>query len=57
MDPYEGYQTPFGFDHFDLEPMSFSKPMNNPYSNYYDPGWRNHHNFFWQEQAMGNSAP
>jgi len=45
MDPYEGYQTHFGFDHFDLEYVAFSRPANNPYSDYYDPGWRNHSNF------------
>jgi hypothetical protein len=56
IDPYEGYQTHFGFDHFDLEPMAFSRPANNPYSDYYDLGWRNHPNFSWQNQATGNSA-
>jgi hypothetical protein len=56
MDSYEGYQTHFGFDHFELEPMAFSRLVNNPYSNYYDLGWRNHHNFSWQDQATRNSA-
>jgi len=44
-DPYEGYQTHFVFDYFDLELEAFSRPANNPYSDYYDSGWRNHHNF------------
>jgi hypothetical protein len=30
MDPCEGYQTHFDFDHFDLEPVVFSRPANNP---------------------------
>ncbi len=49
--------THFGFDHFDLEPVTLSRPENDPYSNYYDLGWRNRPNFSWQAQAMGNSAP
>lgn len=57
MDPYEGDQTHFGFDHFDLEPEAFSRPSNNPYSDYYDPGWKNHHNFSCQDKATRNSAP
>ncbi len=57
MDPYDGYQTHLVFDHFDLELVAFSRPVNNPYSDYYDPRWRNHHNFFWHDQATGNSAP
>jgi hypothetical protein len=57
MDPYKGYQTHFGFDHFDLEPIAFSRPANNPYSDYYDPGWKNHHIISWEAQAAGNSAP
>jgi len=56
-DPYVGYQTHFGFDHFDLEPEAFSRPPNKPYSDYYDLGWINHHNFSWHDQATGNSAP
>jgi hypothetical protein len=56
-DPYESYQTHFGFDHFDLKPAAFSRPVNNPYSDYYDPGWRNHPNFAWQDQATRNLAP
>jgi hypothetical protein len=57
MNPYEGYQTYFGFDHFDLEPVAFSRPANNPYSDYYDPGWRNHPNLSWQYQATRYLAP
>ena len=29
-------------------------PQNNPYSNTYNVGWRNHPNFSWKEQ--GNSG-
>jgi hypothetical protein len=58
MDPYESYQTHFGFDHFDLKPMAFSKLGIDPYFNYYNPGWRNHPNCSWKAQAMGiNSTP
>jgi hypothetical protein len=41
MDPYEGYQTHFEFDHFDLELVAFSRPANDPCSDYYNLGWRN----------------
>ncbi|KAI4347750.1 hypothetical protein L6164_008533 [Bauhinia variegata] len=27
---------------------------NNPYSNTYNPGWRNHSNFSWKNQGQGN---
>ncbi|KAI4351346.1 hypothetical protein L6164_005720 [Bauhinia variegata] len=27
---------------------------NNPYSNIYNPGWRNHPNFSWKNQGQGN---
>jgi hypothetical protein len=36
---------------------AFSRPGNDPYSNSYNPGWRNHPNFSWRAQAPGNSAP
>jgi hypothetical protein len=36
---------------------AFSKPVNDPYSHSYNPGWRNHLNFSWQAQAPGNSGP
>jgi hypothetical protein len=51
LDPYKDYQT-----HFDLELVAFSRPVNNPYSDYYDPGCRNHPNFSWQDQATRDSA-
>jgi hypothetical protein len=35
----------------------FSRSANNPYSDYYDPRWRNYHNLSWHDQAIGNSAP
>ena len=31
-----------------------SNPQNNPYSNTYNVGWRNHPDFSWKEQ--GNSG-
>jgi hypothetical protein len=52
MDPYEGYRT-----HFDLELVAFSRPENDPYSDYYDLGWKNHHIISWEAQAARNSAP
>jgi hypothetical protein len=36
---------------------TFSRPRNDPHSNSYNPGWRNHPNFSWQAQANGNFAP
>jgi len=27
------------------------------YINTYNPGWRNHPNFSWRAQALGNSGP
>jgi hypothetical protein len=35
---------------------AFSRPSNDPYSNSYNPGWRNHLNFSWRAQAIENSA-
>ena len=35
----------------------FQNPNNNPYSNTYNPGWRNHPNFKWsQGQAVNPSS-
>ena len=28
------------------------RPQNNPYSNTYNPGWRNHQNFSWSNQQV-----
>jgi hypothetical protein len=36
---------------------AFSRPGNDPYSNTYNPGWRNHPNFSWKSQNAENSAP
>jgi hypothetical protein len=36
---------------------TFSRPGNDPYSNSYNPGWRNHPNFSWRAQAPGNPGP
>jgi hypothetical protein len=36
---------------------AFSRPSNDPCSNTYNLGWRNHPNFSWKAQASGNSAP
>ena len=34
------------------------RPQNNPYSNTYNPGWRNHPNFSWSNPAYrGGNAP
>ena len=30
------------------------RPNNNPYSNTYNPGWRNHPNFSWRNQNVQN---
>jgi hypothetical protein len=35
----------------------FSCSGNDPYSNTYILGWRNHPNFSWKAQALGNSTP
>jgi len=56
MDPYDGYLTHFEFDHFDLEPVAFSRPANAPYYDYYNQGWKHPHNFSWEASAMRNSA-
>jgi hypothetical protein len=36
---------------------TFSRSGNDPYSNTYNPGWRNHPNFSWKSQNAKNSAP
>jgi uncharacterized coiled-coil protein SlyX len=36
---------------------AFSRPGNDPYSNTYNPGWRNHPNFSWKGQNAENSTP
>jgi hypothetical protein len=36
---------------------AFSRPVNDPYSNSYNPGWRNQPNFLWRAQAPGNLGP
>jgi hypothetical protein len=35
---------------------AFSRPGNDPYSNTYNPGWRNHPNFSWKGQNAENST-
>jgi len=40
--------------------MAFQRPKNDPFSPYYNPGWRNHHNFSWSNRpnaAIPNSQP
>jgi hypothetical protein len=36
---------------------AFSRSGNDPYSNTYNPGWRNHPNFSWKSQNAENLAP
>ncbi|PIN17626.1 DNA-directed DNA polymerase [Handroanthus impetiginosus] len=36
---------------------NFRKPQNNPYSNTYNPGWRQHPNFSWNNNQGQGSAP
>ncbi|CAB4280604.1 unnamed protein product [Prunus armeniaca] len=38
---------------------SFQRPRNDPYSNTYNPRWRNHSNFSWsnQQQQASSSHP
>ncbi|XP_052489795.1 uncharacterized protein LOC128042488 [Gossypium raimondii] len=33
------------------------RPQNNPYSNTYNAGWRNHHNFYWGGQGNQRAQP
>ena len=40
--------------------QGFRPPRNNPYSNTYNPGWRNHPNFPWKQgdaSNLGNTRP
>ncbi|EOY00167.1 Uncharacterized protein TCM_009852 [Theobroma cacao] len=36
---------------------NFNKQQTNPYSNTYNPGWRNHRNFSWDNNKLGPSNP
>lgn len=36
---------------------NFHRQQNNPYSNTYNPGWRNHPNFSWNQNAAKPSPP
>jgi hypothetical protein len=36
---------------------AFSRSGNDPYSNIYNPGWRNHPNFSWMNPTSRNSNP
>jgi hypothetical protein len=36
--------------------VAFSRPGNDPYSNTYNQGWRNHPNFSWKSPNVENSA-
>jgi hypothetical protein len=47
------------FSEVPLEQMNaaFSRLGNDPYSNSYNPGWRNHPNFSWRAQALRNLGP
>jgi len=40
--------------------MTFQRPKNDPFSPYYNPGWRNHPNLSWsngQNAVIPNSQP
>jgi uncharacterized coiled-coil protein SlyX len=52
--PTAGNYTDVSHEHVNA---AFSKPGNDPYSNTYNPGWRNHPNFSWKNPTLGNSAP
>jgi len=47
------------FYNFPYEQMNtnFSSPGFDSNSNFYNPDWRNHSDFSWQAQAMGNYSP
>ncbi|KAK1439692.1 hypothetical protein QVD17_05512 [Tagetes erecta] len=34
-----------------------TRPQNNPYSNTYNPGWRNHPNFGWRSGSLNQQPP
>jgi hypothetical protein len=36
---------------------SFQRPNHNPYSQTYNPGWRNHSNFSWKSDAQTSQPP
>ncbi|GFY81028.1 hypothetical protein Acr_01g0008370 [Actinidia rufa] len=36
--------------------QGYSRPINDPFSNTYNPGWRNHPNFSWKQPDQGNFA-
>ena len=36
---------------------NLNKQQNNPYSNNYNPGWRNHPNFRWRDQSNQGNIP
>ncbi|GFZ01221.1 hypothetical protein Acr_14g0008560 [Actinidia rufa] len=36
--------------------QGYSRPVNDPFSNTYNPGWRNHPNFSWKQPDQGNFA-
>ena len=36
---------------------SFQRPNHNPYSQTYNPGWRNHPNFSWKSDAQTSQPP
>jgi hypothetical protein len=36
---------------------SFQRPNHNPYSQIYNPGWRNHPNFSWKSNAQTSQPP
>ncbi|WP_181390616.1 hypothetical protein, partial [Enterobacter sp. HPCN14] len=40
-----------------METLQAIASKNNPYSNYYNPGWKNHPNFNWNnsQQQWGNN--
>ncbi|XP_057418707.1 uncharacterized protein LOC130712907 [Lotus japonicus] len=40
----------------DKEIKAMGQFQNNPYSNTYNPGWRNHPNFSWKEQGTNGQA-
>ena len=46
-------QTPEHVDYMGNAP----RPQNNPYSNTYNPGWRNHPNFSWGNQGQQRNNP
>ena len=37
--------------------QGFSKPGNDPFSNTFNPGWRNHPNFSWKSPGQGPPFP